>query len=113
MRSTDAIGGYHAHVYYDEHSKPAAAMLREAIESTFDLTVGRWHDKPVGPHPCWSYQITFPNELFATIVPWLSLNRQGLNILVHPQSGDDLADHTDHAMWLGDSQALRVEMFKT
>jgi DOPA 4,5-dioxygenase len=34
-------------------------------------------------------------------VPWLMFNRQGLNILIHPLTDDEVEDHTEHAVWLG------------
>jgi hypothetical protein len=37
------------------------------------------------------------------------LNRGPLDVLVHPETGDDLADHRDRAMWLGDRLPLRLE----
>jgi DOPA 4,5-dioxygenase len=43
---------------------------------------------------------------------WLSLNRQGLVVLIHPLTGDDLADHTEHAIWMGAVRPLDVGMFK-
>ena len=61
------------------------------------------------PHPCWSYQIAFAPALFGQIVPWLALNRGGLVVFVHPSTGDDLADHTDHAIWLGEQQELDLK----
>src|SRR5215207_8429945 len=39
---------------------------------------------------------------FARLLPWLMLNRDPLDVFVHPETGDDLADHRDHAMWLGE-----------
>jgi DOPA 4,5-dioxygenase len=109
---TDMIQSYHAHVYYDAETKETAARLREAVEARFDdITMGRWHDKPVGPHPHWSYQIAFETELFAELVPWLALNREGLTVLVHPNTGQDLPDHADRAMWLGDSPELNLSIF--
>ena len=107
-----AITGYHAHVYYDAESKSDAAAVREALEATFDVRMGRWHDRPVGPHPMWSYQIAFAPEQFAAVVPWLALNRRGLIVFVHPETGDDLADHTDHALWMGDRQALALDALR-
>lgn len=107
----NAIPGYHAHVYYDAATKPDAERLRADIDARFDVALGRWHDKPVGPHPCWSYQVEFAADQFAEIVPWLALNRRGLNILVHPETGDDRADHSDHAMWLGESVTLDLSQF--
>lgn len=109
--STDAITDYHAHVYYDAGTKDAAARVREAVEARFDVSMGRWHDNPVGPHPMGSYQIAFPPDLFAALVPWLALNRDGLTVFVHPNTGDDLADHRDRAIWLGDSQTLNLSIF--
>ena len=49
---------------------------------------------------------------FGKVVPWLMLNREGLDILVHPTTGDDLADHTDHALWLGEKLELNIEFLQ-
>ena len=57
------------------------------------------------------YQIAFPVDLFASFGPWLMLNRGGLDILLHPETGDDRRDHTEHAAWLGDKLPLRLEAF--
>jgi aromatic ring-cleaving dioxygenase len=108
MSEPKAIETYHAHIYYDAATKPAAARIREAVEARFEVVMGRWHDKPVGPHPMWSYQIAFDAALFGEIIPFLALNREGLTVFVHPNTGDALADHTDHVMWLGASQDLDV-----
>ncbi len=109
---TDLIQSYHAHVYYDAETKETAARLRAEVEARFDeITMGRWHDRPVGPHPCWSYQIAFETKLFGELVPWLALNREGLTVLVHPNTGQDLPDHADRAMWLGESPELNLSIF--
>ena len=81
------IQGYHAHIYYDALSRPRAAELREAVEQRFDIRMGRWHDVPVGPHPCAMYQIAFENDQFPTLAPFLMMNRMGLTVLLHPESG--------------------------
>lgn len=106
------ISSYHAHVYYNAASKPDAAILREKIEQRFPVNMGRWHDRPVGPHPQWSYQVAFEADLFAEIIPWLALNRGKLDIFVHPNTGDDIADHTDHVMWLGASDTLNIDALR-
>jgi len=106
MTEAKAIESFHAHVYYDAATKPVAARIREAVEARFEVVMGRWHDKPVGPHPMWSYQIAFAAELFGEIIPFLALNRKGLTVFVHPNTGDALTDHTAHVMWLGASQDL-------
>jgi DOPA 4,5-dioxygenase len=103
----NAITGWHAHVYYDGGSREAAARLREGIAQAFpDAVLGRWHDKPVGPHPQAMYQVAFAPALFPTLVPFLALNREGLAVLVHPETGRQKADHLHHAMWMGAVLAL-------
>lgn len=110
---TGRIQDYHIHVYYNAESKPKAEALRAKLEAAFpQATYGRWHDKPVGPHPEWSYQVHFPAALFAQIVPFTALERDGLTVLVHPNTGDDLADHRDYAFWMGSMPALNLSIFE-
>ncbi len=111
-KTTDTITGYHAHVYFDAATEPAAAALRDAIDGQFDAELGRWHRKPVGPHPAWMYQIAFAPAQFAELVPYLALNRAGLSVLVHPMTGDAVADHLEHALWLGAPLTLDPEPLK-
>ncbi len=108
------ITHYHAHIYYDpQATRDRAARLRERVAAAFPAaTLGRWHDAPVGPHPISMFQIAFPREMLAALVPWLMLNRDGLTVLLHPETGDDYVDHTDHAAWFGAVLPLRLEMFK-
>lgn len=40
------------------------------------------------------YQIAFPAELLASLVPWLMLNRDGLTVFLHPETGDDYRNPT-------------------
>jgi DOPA 4,5-dioxygenase len=107
------IRGYHAHLYYAPQTRPPAERLRAAIGERFpSARVGSWHDEPVGPHPVAMYQVAFAVEEFPLIVPWLMLNRQELDILVHPSTNDSVADHTLHALWLGTPLPLRVEVLR-
>ncbi len=102
MTNIDEIVSYHAHVYYDATSKPVAARLREAASALFRVQMGRWHDALVGPHARSMYQIAFDIAVFPTLVPWLMLNREGLAVLVHPNTDSPHDDHLIHALWLGE-----------
>ena len=106
---TDAVRAYHAHVYYLPETRAAAAAVRERLGVLFPVQLGRWHDVPAGPHSRGMYQLLFAPADFPRIVPWLMLNRRGLDVLVHPDTGDELADHTAHALWLGERLPLRLE----
>jgi DOPA 4,5-dioxygenase len=45
------------------------------------------------------------------VLPWLALNRKGLVIFMHPDTGDDLMDHTEHAIWMGAVRPLDLSAF--
>jgi len=104
------IRSWHAHVYFDASSCEAARALRATIESELAdrVELGRFHERPVGPHPMWSYQLAFAPERFAGVVSWLALNHDGLDVFIHPNTGDDLRDHRDCALWLGRSHLLNL-----
>jgi DOPA 4,5-dioxygenase len=95
------IRGWHAHIYYRVETKPQATALRERLGALYPVTLGRMHDVPVGPHPQAMFQIAFAPEAMPNVLPWLALNRSGLTVLVHPETADALADHRDHAVWMG------------
>ena len=102
------IKDWHAHVYFDAATRDTAWALRERIEKSFAIDMGRFHEKPVGPHPMWSYQLAFPAANFAHVVSWLALNHGALDVFIHPNTGDELRDHRDCALWLGRSYALNL-----
>jgi DOPA 4,5-dioxygenase len=39
------------------------------------------------------------------------LNRDGLTVLLHPETGDSYSDHTAHAAWFGAVLPIRLEAF--
>ena len=98
-----AIGSFHAHIYFDGAAQREIAMaLREQIGARFSVTLGRVYDRLVGPHARTMYQVAFDVPTFGNIVPWLMLNRQGLTVLVHPNTRDERRDHLVHALWMGE-----------
>ena len=109
---TSIVKGYHAHVYFDQESLDQAQSLCLEAGRLFPVEVGRFHQKPIGPHPCWSCQLKFSQDNHTQIITWLSLNRNRLNVLIHPLTGNDLLDHTDYAAWLGEPQALNLAVLK-
>jgi aromatic ring-cleaving dioxygenase len=102
------IYGYHAHVYFADETLPAAERLRRALAERFPVELGP-NTGAVGPHPVPQFQIIFDKAQFPHVVPWLMLNRAGLDILVHPLTDDMVDDHSIYALWLGTPIALRLE----
>jgi DOPA 4,5-dioxygenase len=101
VQDIDAIRSYHAHVYFDGSTRDVAEALRDAIAARFTVELGRVHDRPIGPHSQPMYQLKFAHDVLGALVPWLVLNRSGLNILVHPCTEDEVADHRSRSIWLG------------
>ena len=102
-QNIDTIKSYHAHVYFEgERQRADAEAIRGEISQRFSVLVGRWHDALVGPHTRSMYQVAFAVSEFSRLVPWLMINRRGLSILVHPNTGRPRRDHLEHAIWLGE-----------
>lgn len=111
---------WHSHIYFDAASQPAAEQLVAILKAAFppedtDVTYGRWHQKPVGPHPDWSVQIAYPQALFAGVMSVLVQHQNNLVIFTHPNTGDSLAaqlgDHRDRALWVGAVRPLNLSIF--
>jgi aromatic ring-cleaving dioxygenase len=103
------VHGYHAHVYYDAETRPVAEKLRQTLATTFPVELGRFSGEAVGPHPVPQFQVIFKKAEFQSVVPWLMLNREGLDILVHPLTDDMVDDHTVYALWLGTPINLKLD----
>lgn len=111
-RPVNVHDAYHAHIYFGPETVEQARALAQEAGQRFKVAVGRVHERLVGPHPAWSVQLAFSRGEFDALIPWLDAHRGKLDVLVHGVTGDDIADHTDHAYWLGsewplDLQALR------
>ncbi|MEG1767192.1 MAG: DOPA 4,5-dioxygenase family protein [Comamonas sp.] len=111
--SQPLIQDWHAHVYFDAASRASAWALRETIERDLAgrMVMGRFHEKPVGPHPMWSYQLIVSPQDFTQVVGWLALHHAGLDVFIHPNTGDSLRDHRDRALWIGQSHVLNLAVF--
>lgn len=106
------IRDFHAHIYFNPDELDAAQVLAREAQTLFGVAVGRFHQRPVGPHPRGSCQLTVGAEQFGTFAKWLVFNRRGLTIFAHAETGNDLADHTAHVIWFGPSEALDISIFE-
>jgi aromatic ring-cleaving dioxygenase len=106
-----SIRDFHAHIYYDPEQVELAKQLAAAAQGRFPVAVGHFHLRPVGPHPRGSCQLTVRTEQFGDVAQWLALNRGPLAIFAHANTGDDLADHTQHVIWFGESERLNLSIF--
>jgi DOPA 4,5-dioxygenase len=104
------IPSYHAHIYFRSPDERARAeILREQIGAKFLVRLGRWHDAPVGPHTDPMFQVAFLKDIFSAFIPWLMLNRAGLAILLHPNTGRPHDDHVINPFWFGEILPIKDE----
>ena len=105
------IADFHAHIYFDASQLELAKALAQAVQQRFGVAVGHFHQRPVGPHPRGSVQLTVPVERFGEIATWLAVNRDGLTIFAHASTGDHVADHSRNVVWFGPSEPLDMSIF--
>jgi aromatic ring-cleaving dioxygenase len=106
------LKGYHAHVYYNTETKPVAQRLRAMLASKFAIEPRDLSDEPRGPHPISQFAVVFKTEEFENVVPWLMLNREGLDVLVHPLTESSYDDHSKNALWLGTPVPMRLDVLR-
>ncbi len=106
------VKGYHAHVYYNPATKPVAARLRETLIEKFAIEPRDLSDEPRGPHPISQFNVIFKIEEFHMVVPWLMLNREGLDVLVHPLTESSYDDHSKNALWLGTPVPMKLDILR-
>ncbi|HEX3861187.1 MAG TPA: DOPA 4,5-dioxygenase family protein [Stellaceae bacterium] len=104
--------GYHAHIYYNADTKPLAGKLRDTIKDKFAVEIGSLSDEPRGPHPISQFVAIFETPEFQNIVPWLMLNREGLDVLVHPLTESSYDDHSKNALWLGTPVPMKLDILR-
>jgi aromatic ring-cleaving dioxygenase len=112
-RFPEPIRSYDVHIYFwqtDAADTEKARALREEIQQKFpQFKLYKFWDTPIGPHPTGMFEVDLqsPDE-FATFVPWIQVNRRGLSVLVHPNTGRPRDDHTVNAIWIGEKQSLNT-----
>ena len=52
-----------------------------------------------------------PRDAFGDVAQFLALNRAGLTVFAHAETGNDLADHLQHVIWFGASESLDLSIF--
>lgn len=105
---------FHAHIYFTSETRAdAQALLNQIVRELGPILryAGKLIDRPIGPHPLPMFEIDFLPPNFLEVVTFLMANHGGLSVLIHPQTGEDLKDHSDHALWLGKQLNLNLSIF--
>ncbi|TGZ83477.1 hypothetical protein EX30DRAFT_338099 [Ascodesmis nigricans] len=110
-------GGFDVHVYFNSNNpseKIFAHELWSRIRYEFpELRIYQIWDRPIGPHVTAMFEVNlFTPAQFGAFVPWLVVNRGPLSALVHPNTGDDVRDHSQRATWLGKEVPVDLGLLK-
>ena len=105
---------HHIHVYFTAHNKDNALALRDLLRQSFPgIRLGRVHDKPVGPHPSGSFEIDVSASKYAALHAFLEQHSFGLTMMIHPVTGDDIADHAeDKIEWINKPVPINRQFFR-
>ena len=118
-KAASDVRNYHVHIYFEAGTAGWAGMtgvtaeeVAATLKKKFPDMVGRISKVAAqGPHTKPNYAISLKPEGFAQVVQFLQLNRNDLSILVHPHTGDEIFDHKEAALWLGEPVALNESFF--
>ncbi len=104
---------YHAHIYFKPEELDVGRRLFASAKAAQGphFQVWRFFDKKVGPHSLPMFEIHFSHEHKAKVLEWIEENRQGLSVLIHRDSGNDLLDHQETATWLGSELPIDYGFF--
>ncbi|ODV86323.1 hypothetical protein CANARDRAFT_231880 [[Candida] arabinofermentans NRRL YB-2248] len=124
VQFTQNIVSYDFHLYYRTNhptEKQTATSVIDSVHQEFSkeieeglIRVYKYHDQPIGPHPIGMVEVDVRDAFnFIRLLQFYTVNHKGLSVLIHPRSDKgELIDHTEHALWLGEKQALITEVLQ-
>lgn len=94
---------YHIHIYTrDGWEDVVATSLAQELRNVARGKVSGAHKVGrIGPHTLENVEVDIAPEAFGDVVRFLQMNAQGLSILIHPRTGDEVFDHKQAALWIG------------
>lgn len=100
----------HAHIYFDVDQRLLADQLRRQVmkELRDQVRVSPMIDHPIGPHPLPMFEVDFFSEDLSMLAAKIDSERNGLSVLFHPVSEDEIGDHVDRSYWLGTKLELNI-----
>ena len=66
---------------------------------------------PAGPFPVANWSVFVLPESLELMAAWMVQNRGRFSVLVHPNSGCEVEDHSDWTMWSGNPYPLDMTIF--
>jgi aromatic ring-cleaving dioxygenase len=103
---------FHAHLYFVSESLELARALTERARLLGRFEFVELYERPVGPHPLGMVELQFSEPFYTSAVEWIEANRGDFSALIHPDTGNDLKDHSEGIQWLGQELPLDFKFFE-
>lgn len=103
---------FHAHIYFKAKDIDYARSLANKVRSQDNFEKVEFYEKPIGPHPLGMIEAHFREPCRKTITEWLTQNHGKFSVLIHEDTGDDVKDHTDDIVWLGEELKIDFSFFE-
>lgn len=105
---------YHAHLYFDDSQVAFATALHARARQDLGARATIWPMRmtPVGPHRAPMFEMEFPHACRDLVLDWVKVHHGPLSVMLHPETGNALADHRDHAVWWGRNLGLKLEVLE-
>ena len=81
-------------------------ITKEILPGVNEEAIPHINTKPIGPHPCGSFETWVPKEYLNEALSFFMQRRGELTILIHPRSRYEKEDHFSRSMWLGPPMRL-------
>ena len=123
------IFSYHIHLVYlqtNQKDTEDAYKIRDKFRVKFASKMGPdchdlFHNEytcildpdvgPAGPFPVANWSVFVLPEHLELMMAWMTQNRGRFSVLVHPNSGCEVEDHSDWTFWSGNPYPLDLTIF--
>lgn len=102
---------YHAHIYWNTDIERTIAISMRPFLESMGGNLGRIYDTAIGPHPIAMYQVKYDDNNKDRVETFIKNNHKGISVLLHTDTGNDLKDHTENVVWLGEPIDLDLTAF--
>lgn len=122
FKFSSPIKYYDFHIYsyaHDGESQNESDLLSGKLLKKFSEEAGNvaiivkvlLDSKVIKPHSTqfWEVDVARP-EVFLGHLTWFQLHHGNLSVLIHTHTGNDIKDHTLHALWLGQKLPILTQI---
>ena len=92
----------------NQYASLARDQLRGLVHSRYlpDCIVGSLFDRPMDEYPVGNFVTCCNSTALSRALPYFSQQHGQLSVMIHPLTQENLLDHSERAMWIGQQYPL-------